>query len=284
MSAMQPHAELILDGTKLGWHLERVRAWERGERVAPITVDMALTRACNYACHFCYAMLQENERHPMTGPVVEAFLTDAAAIGVRGVSLVSDGESTLSPVFVDAVVRGSELGLSMACGTKVQEFEEFLRCGRPEHGCLHLVCRDPQHHHIREVVSGSRSAATIVEFLPGPAPVPGRAGDRRATLVVAGIRPAPCVDESGRDYSPRVGLRHAREVELALRAPAERAVHLSHERAHHLGAELPVVAQERAKAPGQRADPVPDGHARRSRRTRSPHSNGLRGVAQEGGG
>ncbi|MBX3126611.1 MAG: radical SAM protein [Polyangiaceae bacterium] len=117
MSAMQPHAELILDGTKLGWHLERVRAWERGERVAPITVDMALTRACNYACHFCYAMLQENERHQMTGPVVEAFLTDAAAIGVRGVSLVSDGESTLSPVFVDAVVRGSELGLSMACGT-----------------------------------------------------------------------------------------------------------------------------------------------------------------------
>ncbi len=24
----------------------------------------------------------------------------------------------------------------------VREFEEYLRCGRPEHGCLHLVCRD----------------------------------------------------------------------------------------------------------------------------------------------
>jgi hypothetical protein len=24
----------------------------------------------------------------------------------------------------------------------VKEFEEYLRCGRPEHGCLHLVCRD----------------------------------------------------------------------------------------------------------------------------------------------
>ncbi len=24
----------------------------------------------------------------------------------------------------------------------VKEFEEYLRCGRLEHGCLHLVCRD----------------------------------------------------------------------------------------------------------------------------------------------
>lgn len=24
----------------------------------------------------------------------------------------------------------------------VKEFEEYLRCGRLEHGCLHLVCRE----------------------------------------------------------------------------------------------------------------------------------------------
>ncbi len=112
-----PSAELVLDGTKLSWHMDRVRAWERGERIAPITIDMALTRACNYACHFCYAMLQENDRSQITRQVVFDFLEDAAAIGVRGISLVSDGESTISPVFVDTVIRGSELGLSMACGT-----------------------------------------------------------------------------------------------------------------------------------------------------------------------
>ena len=59
---MDEHKELILDGTKINWHLERVQAWERGERIAPITIDMALTRACNYSCHFCYAMFQENDR------------------------------------------------------------------------------------------------------------------------------------------------------------------------------------------------------------------------------
>lgn len=117
MSGMTDHTELILDGTKLAWHMDRVQAWERGERIAPITIDMALTRACNYACHFCYAMLQENDRQVITREVIYNFLEDCAEIGVKGISLVSDGESTISPVFVDTIVRGSQLGLSMACGT-----------------------------------------------------------------------------------------------------------------------------------------------------------------------
>ena len=59
---MADQKELILDGTKLAWHLNRVERWQKGERIAPVTIDMALTRACNYSCGFCYAMLQENSR------------------------------------------------------------------------------------------------------------------------------------------------------------------------------------------------------------------------------
>jgi len=109
--------QLILDGTKLQWHIERIKAWEQGERIAPITIDMALTRACNYACTFCYAMLQENDRSVITTDVMYRFLDDCAEIGVRGISLVSDGESSLSPAFVPAIKRGHELGISMAVGT-----------------------------------------------------------------------------------------------------------------------------------------------------------------------
>jgi MoaA/NifB/PqqE/SkfB family radical SAM enzyme len=115
--ALPEHTELILDGTKLAWHLDRVAQWERGERIAPITIDMALTRACNYACGFCYAMLQENDRKVITRDVIFRFLDDCAEIGVKGISLVSDGESTISPVFADAVRRGAENGLSMAVGS-----------------------------------------------------------------------------------------------------------------------------------------------------------------------
>lgn len=111
------HQALILDGTKLSWHLDRVQKWQKGERIAPITIDMALTRACNYSCGFCYAMFQENDRKIINKKVIFDFLEDCAEIGVKGISFVSDGESTISPVFADACKYGHELGLSMAVGT-----------------------------------------------------------------------------------------------------------------------------------------------------------------------
>lgn len=114
---MKDHLNLILDGDKLDWHKKRVEAWMNGERIAPITIDMALTRACNYSCGFCYAMFQENDRKIITKKVIFDFLEDAASIGVKGISFVSDGESTISPVFIDACKYGHELGLSMAVGT-----------------------------------------------------------------------------------------------------------------------------------------------------------------------
>ena len=117
MNTEKENRELILDGTKIQWHMERVAAWERGERIAPITIDMALTRACNYGCHFCYAMLQENDRSIINKRVIVDFLDDCSEMGVKAVSFVSDGESTISPAFVDAVQHGNNLGLSMAVGT-----------------------------------------------------------------------------------------------------------------------------------------------------------------------
>jgi MoaA/NifB/PqqE/SkfB family radical SAM enzyme len=107
----------ILDGHKLAWHKERVDAWLRGERIAPITIDCALTRRCSYRCVYCYSKLQQNDEKKMTREVIFRFLDDAAEIGVRAVSFVSDGESTCSPYLKDAVLRGKTNGLDMALGT-----------------------------------------------------------------------------------------------------------------------------------------------------------------------
>lgn len=109
--------KLILDDHKLHWHQERVAAWLRGERIAPITIDCALTRVCNYRCVYCYGQLQANEEKPITQEVIFRFLDDAADIGVKAVSFVSDGESTCSPYLYDAILRGRTNGLDMALGT-----------------------------------------------------------------------------------------------------------------------------------------------------------------------
>jgi len=113
----QNEDKYILDATKIAWHQERIQQWLNGERIAPITIDMALTRACNYGCNFCYARLQENDRFDITKQHIDDFLEDCAEIGVKAISLVSDGESTLSPHFEHTIIRGSELGISMAVAT-----------------------------------------------------------------------------------------------------------------------------------------------------------------------
>ena len=116
--------QIILDGHKLAWHSDRVEAWLRGERIAPITVDCALTRKCTYRCTYCYGQLQANDEQHMTREVILNFLDDAREIGVKGVSFVSDGESTCSPHLYDAIIHGSEIGLSMALGTNGYMLED----------------------------------------------------------------------------------------------------------------------------------------------------------------
>lgn len=108
---------LILDGHKLSWHGERVKAWLAGERIAPITIDCSLTRRCSYRCVYCYGQLQANDEKKMSKDVIFRFLDDAAAIGVKGISFVSDGESTCSVHLYDAILKGKANGLDMALGT-----------------------------------------------------------------------------------------------------------------------------------------------------------------------
>jgi len=123
--------EIILDGHKLAWHKDRVDAWLKGERIAPITIDCALTRRCTYRCIYCYGMLQANDEKRMSKDVISRFLDDAAEIGVKAISFVSDGESTCSPHLYDAILRGKSNGLDMALGTngyllKEERLEDIL--------------------------------------------------------------------------------------------------------------------------------------------------------------
>jgi MoaA/NifB/PqqE/SkfB family radical SAM enzyme len=107
----------ILDGSKILWHQERLAKWVKGEKFAPITIDMALTQACQYNCEFCYAKLQRNKPHKITWQIMEKFLEECAKLEVKAISLVSDGESTANPIYEDVIVYGKSLGIDMALGT-----------------------------------------------------------------------------------------------------------------------------------------------------------------------
>jgi MoaA/NifB/PqqE/SkfB family radical SAM enzyme len=116
--------KLILDSHKLSYHYDRVEAWENGELIAPVSVDMALTRACGAMCSFCYAMVQEpQERASIKTQDALNLLDDFKEIGVRGVSLISDGESTLSKAYVPFIQHAGNIGIDVGNATNGWEWE-----------------------------------------------------------------------------------------------------------------------------------------------------------------
>lgn len=115
---------LILDSHKLEYHFDRVKEWDAGEKIAPVSVDMALTRACGAMCSFCYAMVQEpQERASIKVKDALELADDFAEIGVKGISLISDGESTLSKAYVPFIQHASNIGLDVGNATNGWEWD-----------------------------------------------------------------------------------------------------------------------------------------------------------------
>ena len=155
--------ELILDSHKLAYHYDRVKAWENGESIPPVSVDMALTRACGAMCSFCYAMVQEpQERIAIKTKDALELLDDFAEIGVRGVSLISDGESTLSKAYAPFIKHADEVGIDVGNATNGWEWgpekiEEVLphlswvrftvAAGNPE-SYSKIMFKGPEHTHV----------------------------------------------------------------------------------------------------------------------------------------
>ena len=116
--------DLILDSHKLSFHHEKISKWENNERIAPISVDMALTRACGAMCSFCYAMVQEpQERATIKVKQALDLVDDFAEVGIKGVSLISDGESTLSKAYVPFIQHAFKSGIDVGNATNGWEWE-----------------------------------------------------------------------------------------------------------------------------------------------------------------
>ena len=118
-----PEGNLILDNHKLSYHYKRFNKWLSGDKIAPVSVDMALTRSCGAMCRFCYAMVQEpQERKAIKTVDALNLLDDFAEIGVKGVSLISDGESTLSPAYVPFIQHAANVGIDVGNATNAWDW------------------------------------------------------------------------------------------------------------------------------------------------------------------
>lgn len=112
----------LMDGSKMLWHLDRVTAWQRGERIAPIHIDAGLSKGCNIRCHYCYGVTQGNffrkgaDRY-FPREALLRYMKDAGEVGVRSIALIGEAEPLLNPAVYEAIATGRRAGVDMSMGT-----------------------------------------------------------------------------------------------------------------------------------------------------------------------
>jgi sulfatase maturation enzyme AslB (radical SAM superfamily) len=111
--------KLRLDGHKLIYHLDRIFQWQNGERVAPIQIDMGLTKFCNVACIYCIGVTQGGMKkgEMIESDVLLRFIEDCGKLGVRAIGFIGDGEPTLNPGLYDAILLGKKMGIDIGMAT-----------------------------------------------------------------------------------------------------------------------------------------------------------------------
>lgn len=111
-----------MDSHKMLWHLDRVRDWQEGKRIAPIHIDVGLAKGCNIHCHYCFGALQGNIYKRGQGLFFPRdslldYMRSAGKMGVRSMGLIGEGEPTLNPALEEAIIVGAQSGIDMALAT-----------------------------------------------------------------------------------------------------------------------------------------------------------------------
>ena len=109
--------KLLMDGHKLLYHIDRLNDWHQGKRIAPIHIDMGLTKDCNLRCLYCYGKVQKLDKSVIPSEALLSFMRDAAEVGVKSIAMIGDGEPLMNPAVYDAVDTGYESGLDLSMGT-----------------------------------------------------------------------------------------------------------------------------------------------------------------------
>ena len=112
----------IMDGHKLYWHLDRVNDWLRGKRIAPIHIDVGLSKGCNIKCQYCFGVLQGNfykkgSEVYFPRESLLRYVKEAGELGVRSMAFVGEAEPLLNPHVYEAIVEGKKAGVDIALGT-----------------------------------------------------------------------------------------------------------------------------------------------------------------------
>ena len=98
--------------------------------IAPLSINLDLTTACNYACDHCidWDILNSKEKHE--DDQLRASIERMAERGLRSVILIGGGEPTLYPGFVEFVAFLKQLDLSVSVVTNGSRGDRILQAAK----------------------------------------------------------------------------------------------------------------------------------------------------------
>lgn len=118
------------------WRRRLADARERGEpdpeapKIAPVSINLDLTTACNYRCTHCIDWDILNTKHKHQYEELCDAMTLMRDRGMRSVILIGGGEPTLHPHFLDFVKHLKSLELQVAIVTNGSRGEQLLEAAR----------------------------------------------------------------------------------------------------------------------------------------------------------
>jgi len=124
-----------MTSNKLMWHLDRLKDWSDCKRIAPLHIELGLTNVCNFRCTYCYAQFfgkaEIKDRIDLPKEAIIGLFNDAKEIGVRSITLIGEGEDTLSPYFYDTLKCARDIELDLGIATngiplKIYKAKEVL--------------------------------------------------------------------------------------------------------------------------------------------------------------
>lgn len=116
----------------VAWQREHRAARSRGDagpampQWAPLSINLDLTTACNYACDHCIDLEILNSGIAHEERALLASLEEMAARGLKSVILIGGGEPTVYPGFSRVAGRLKDLGLAVAVVSNGSRNEKIL--------------------------------------------------------------------------------------------------------------------------------------------------------------
>lgn len=117
-------SELFIDGSKLPYHLDRVVAWQKGEAITPLHIEISPSSACNQRCILCCVDFKGHKPNALSQELLHKLPGELHAAQVKSYLLAGEGEPLLNPHIFSFAHDCHQLGIDGAINSNAMLLDE----------------------------------------------------------------------------------------------------------------------------------------------------------------